>query len=135
MSAKVVLIGRLGQDPQTKQAGNSSMVTFSVGVRTSQKSKDGYISNWYDCTVWGQTGERVMQYCKKGSQVVVIGDLALADYQAKDGSTKYSLRVNANSVDFVGGGTGSGATATSAPAKQTAARAPQQEEDDSDLPF
>ena len=138
MSAKVVIIGRLGQDPQTRQAGSSSVVSFNVGVRTSQKSQDGYISNWYECSAWGQLGERVMQYCKKGSQVVVIGDLALTEY-TKDGKTRFNLRVTANSVDFVSGAgnTGNGNTATqSSPSHAAPPPAdPEPEEDDSAIPF
>lgn len=137
MSAKGFIYGRLGQDPTTKQIGNSQVTSFTLGVRTSTKGSDGnYLTNWYDCSAWGKTGENVMNHLKKGSSAIVSGDIALTDYTAQDGTQKFRLRMRADNVEFVGAPAGGNAAATQQHRQPSAQSAPSEPVlDDSDLPF
>lgn len=100
MSAKVSFFGNLTRDPEMAQAAGQNVCRVSVAVRTSAKDQEGnYITNFYDVSLWGRRGDYVMQHAQKGTVVFVNGDLAIATYLTKDGSTKAAIRVNADTVE------------------------------------
>ena len=102
MSARVFFTGNLTRDPEAAQAAGQNVVRFSVAVRTTAKDPEGnYITNFYDCTLWGRRGEYLLQRAQKGTVVSVVGELVCATYQGKDGTTRLALRVNADSADPV----------------------------------
>ena len=71
----VSLVGRLGQDPEIKYFESGKVVTkFSIAVNNPFK-KDS--PDWFDIEVWGKTAEVAGQYCKKGSQVGIVGHVDL----------------------------------------------------------
>ena len=89
---KVILIGNLGRDPETRFTNSGSSVTsFSVATKESYQDKSGARqerTDWHNITVWGKQGEACAQYLKKGSSVYVEGRISYREYEAKDGSGK-----------------------------------------------
>jgi single-strand DNA-binding protein len=89
---KVILIGNLGRDPETRFTNSGSSVTnFSIATTESFADKAGARqerTEWHNIVVWGKQGEACAQYLKKGSPVYVEGRITYREYEAKDGSGK-----------------------------------------------
>jgi single-strand DNA-binding protein len=89
---KVILIGNLGRDPETRFTNSGSSVTnFSIATKESFADKSGTRqdrTDWHNIIVWGKQGETCAQYLKKGSPVYVEGRISYREYEAKDGSGK-----------------------------------------------
>ena len=89
---KVILIGNLGRDPETRFTNSGSSVTnFSIATKESFADKSGTRqdrTDWHNIIVWGKQGEACAQYLKKGSSVYVEGRISYREYEAKDGSGK-----------------------------------------------
>jgi single-strand DNA-binding protein len=89
---KVILIGNLGRDPETRFTNSGSSVTsFSLATKDSFADKSGARqerTEWHNITVWGKQGETCAQYLKKGSSVYIEGRITYREYEAKDGSGK-----------------------------------------------
>src|SRR6201990_3011776 len=109
---KVILVGNLGRDAETKFTANGSAVTrFSVATTRSWKDqqtnewKDE--TNWTNVIVWRQ--ESLSNYLTKGKQVYVEGRLQTRSYDDKDGKKVYATEVVADEVILLGGrGEGAG---------------------------
>jgi single-strand DNA-binding protein len=117
MYQKVVLIGRVGRDAEGKYLQSGDMVT-SFSVATSKKwKKDGQDFEetvWWRVTAWRKLAEICNQYVKKGSLVLVEGELAEPKvYQKRDGGYGTNLDITANVVRFVGSKQDRGETAPS----------------------
>lgn len=117
MYQKVVLIGRVGRDAEGKYLQSGDMVT-SFSVATSKKwkkdGKDVEQTVWWRVTAWRKLAEICNQHVKKGSLVLVEGELAEPKaYQKKDGSYGTNLDITANVVRFVGSKQDRGETAPS----------------------
>ena len=108
MVNKVILLGRLGADPELKYTQNKTPVC-SLKLATNEKRK-GQDGQWTDHTEWhtvvtfGKTAENCAQYLKKGRQAFIDGKIQTKKYQDQDGKDKYWTEIIANSVQFVGGG-------------------------------
>jgi single-strand DNA-binding protein len=89
---KVILIGNLGRDPETRFTNSGGSVTnFSLATTESFTDKSGARqerTEWHNIVVWGKQGENCAQYLKKGSPVYVEGRISYREYEAKDGSGK-----------------------------------------------
>ena len=89
---KVILIGNLGRDPETRYTNSGSSVTnFSIATKESFADKSGTRqerTDWHNIIVWGKQGENCAQYVKKGSPAYVEGRISYREYEAKDGSGK-----------------------------------------------
>ena len=85
---KVLLIGRLGQNPELKTFENGNvMVKFSVATSSSYKDKEGKwitTTEWHECTAFGPTAERINKTLERGNQVHVEGKIQYRKYR-KDG--------------------------------------------------
>lgn len=94
----ITIAGRLGKNSETRRTQDGKPVTsFSVAV------DDGYGQNkktaWFDCSIWGDRGEKLAQYLTKGTAVAVSGELGTREYE---GRTYLTVRVN--DVTMLGGG-------------------------------
>lgn len=100
MLSKVMLIGRLGRDPELKtgQSGKS-YTTFTVA--TNDGFGDNRRTDWHNCTAFGQTAELVCKYLKKGSLCAVEGRLQYDSYE-KDGIRQKTTKILADHVTFIG---------------------------------
>ena len=104
------VIGRLGADAELKQTKNGKNFVSYRGA------SDGFvngnkITQWVRVTDFTEKGNRLLQYLKKGSLVNVSGILSVSQYQSnKDGSTMFSIDLNADRVDFISNVSGSTTT-------------------------
>lgn len=112
MVNKVILLGRLGQDPELRYTQNKTAVcTLNVATSDRRKGADGQWSEhteWHRVVVFGKTAENCNQYLKKGRQVFVDGRIQTRKWQDKEGKDRYSTEVVASTVQFVGGGRSDG---------------------------
>lgn len=114
---KVMLIGRLGQDPELKYTPSGAAVcNFSLATTESWADKNGQKqerTEWHRVVVWGKLAELCNQYLAKGRQAFVEGSLQTRSWDAKDGTKRYTTEINAKSVQFLGGASaGEGRTTT-----------------------
>ncbi|MGE0199330.1 MAG: single-stranded DNA-binding protein [Candidatus Melainabacteria bacterium] len=99
----VVILGRLGQDPELKYFESGSVkAKFSVAVDRNF-SKENKITDWFNIEVWGRTAEFVGEWVKKGTQVIVTGQLDVNQYNDQAGNPKEWLSIKASDVRFAGG--------------------------------
>ncbi|WP_333664724.1 single-stranded DNA-binding protein [Desulfobacter postgatei] len=101
---KVLLIGRLGKDPETRYT-QSGLAVASFNVATSEKFKkqNGETderTEWHKCTAFGKQAETIEKYLKKGSQVYIEGRLQTDEYE-KDGVTRYTTKVIVSGFQFL----------------------------------
>lgn len=99
MVNKVILIGNLGRDPETKRFENGSMVAkFPLATNESYKDKNGEWqtnTEWHNIVSWGGAAERVEKDYKKGSLVFVEGKLTTRKWQDESGKDNYITEVRA----------------------------------------
>lgn len=114
---KVILVGRLGQNPEVRYTPSGAAVAnFSVATNESWVDKQGQKqerTEWHRIVVWGRQAENCAQYLAKGRQVYLEGRMQTRQWQDKDGQTKYTTEVQAQTVQFLGGGASAGAGAMS----------------------
>ncbi len=108
---KVILVGHLGKDAETKfTPGGTSVTKFSVA--TSRRWKDQQSGEWKEETDWSNVtlwrGENVSPYLTKGKQVYVEGRLHTRSYEDKDGKKVWATDVIAEDVILLGGRGGEG---------------------------
>jgi single-strand DNA-binding protein len=123
---KVILVGRLGRDPETRYTGGGQAVAnFSVATDESYKDKNGERqkrTEWHRITAWGKLAEICQQYLKKGTMVYIEGRIQSREWQDKEGQKRTSFDIVANTMKMLssrgdaaaaGAGAGGGATARS----------------------
>jgi len=103
---KVIIIGNLGADPETRQFDNGGSVT-NISVATSEQWTDKQSGEKRESTEWhrisfsGRLAEVAAQYLRKGSKVYVEGKLSTRKYQAQDGTDRYVTEVKAFSMQML----------------------------------
>jgi single-strand DNA-binding protein len=113
---KVILVGRLGRDPETRYTGGGQAVAnFSVATDETYKDRNGERqkrTEWHKIVVWGKQAEIAQQYLKKGSLVFIEGRIQSREWQDKEGQKRTSFEIVASNFRMLGGrgdGGGSGA--------------------------
>lgn len=103
---KVILIGRLGKDPELKSTPSGAQVCkFSVATDETWKDKSGQQqkkTEWHNIVAWNKLAEICGQYLTKGKQVYVEGKLETKDWESKSGEKHYSTQVVARDIKFLG---------------------------------
>lgn len=105
---KVILVGHLTRDPETRQVGTESGVTsFSIAVNESWKNAAGEKQErvaFIDCEAWNKTGSIIMQYFAKGKPILVEGKIQQDNWEDKQtGAKRSKLKVNVSNFSFIGG--------------------------------
>ena len=104
---KVILVGRLGRDPETRYTGGGQAVAnFSVATDESYKDKNGERqkrTEWHKIVVWGKQAEIAQQYLKKGSLIFIEGRIQSREWQDKEGQKRTSFEIVANNFRMLGG--------------------------------
>ena len=156
---KVIIVGNLGRDPETRYMPSGDAVT-NITVATTDRYKDKQSGEMKEATEWhrisffGKLAEIAGQYLKKGSQVYVEGSLRTRKYTDKDGVEKYATEIRADTMQMLGsrqgmgggsGGEDGGYSRPAAPAQRPAAAAAQRpaaapapsgfDDMDDDIPF
>jgi single-strand DNA-binding protein len=110
MVNKVILVGNLGQDPETRATnGGNSVTTLRLATTEKFKDREGNMqerTEWHTVIVWGKQGEACGKHLTKGRQVYVEGRLTTRKWQDKEGKDRYSTEVIGDNVRFLGGSPG-----------------------------
>lgn len=110
---KVIIVGNLGRDPETRYMPNGEAVT-NVAVATTESWKDKNsgdkkeITEWHRITFYRKLAEIAGQYLKKGSAVYVEGRLQTRKWTDKDGVERYTTEIIADTMQMLGGRPGAG---------------------------
>ena len=118
---KVILVGRLGKDPDMRFTPNGKAVCkFSMATAERWNDASGQKqekTSWHNIVVWEKLAESCGQYLAKGRQVAVVGSTHTREYDDRDGTKRWITEVTAREVEFLGGTKGEGpAAAAVAPA-------------------
>lgn len=109
---KVILIGNLGRDPETRYMPDGGAVTnVSIATTDTWKDKNGEKqekTEWHRVAFFGKLAEIAGEYLKKGSQVYVEGRLQTRKWQDKDGQDKYTTEIVADRMQMLGSRQGMG---------------------------
>jgi len=150
---KVILVGNLGADPETRSMPSGMTVT-NIRIATSESWKDKASgaqqerTEWHSIALFGRLGEIAAEYLRKGSQVFIEGKLRTRKWQDKQGNDRFTTEIVADNMQMLGGRGGGGAGGTgggergggaSAPPRDDYDQAPApaggKEDFDDDIPF
>jgi single-strand DNA-binding protein len=151
---KVILIGNLGADPETRAMPSGTTVA-NLRVATSESWRDKQTgeqqerTEWHRVALFGRLAEIAGEYLRKGSQVYIEGSLRTRKWQDKQGNERYSTEIVGNELQMLGGRGGAGGAAgasgsesasrSSSPApsfaEESAGGGSRSEEFDDDIPF
>ena len=150
---KVILVGNLGADPETRYTPSGSAVT-NIRLATTESWKDRQTgeqnerTEWHRVVFFGKLAEIAGQYLKKGSQVYVEGALRTRKWQGQDGQDRYTTEIVANEMQMLdsrGGSAPMGNAGGAKPAAQSAGQPAAQQQPamasdgapdfDDDIPF
>lgn len=102
---KVLLIGRIGQEPEKRiTPTGQSVVNISLATTEYFKDKSGNKqerTEWHRVALWNRLAEIVEQYCRKGSQLFVEGSIQTREWQDKDGNKRFSTEIIARSIQLL----------------------------------
>ena len=142
---KVIIVGNLGQDPDTRYMPSGGAVTnFTVATNESWKDKQTGEqkdrTEWHKVAMFGRLAEISAEYLRKGSQVYIEGKLRTRKWQDRDGNDRYTTEIIADEMQMLGGrGGGSapmGGGDSSRGSSQDRGDAPPPADDfDDDIPF
>jgi single-strand DNA-binding protein len=124
---KVILVGRLGKDPESKATSSGGQIT-TFSLATSDGFGDNKTTNWHNVVVFGKAAPSVATYLQKGSQAAVDGRIQYRTWDKKDGTKGYSTEIIADHVEFLSSQEGSRLDKSPEFNQEVA-------EDDSELPF
>ena len=134
---KAILVGNLGNDPETRYTqGGMAITKISLATTSVRKDRDGNTqekTEWHRVTFFGKLGEIAAEYLRKGSQVYVEGEIRYDKYTGQDGVEKYFTEIVANEMQMLGGrgdggGGGGGSYERSRPQRQEPESASRQQQ-------
>ncbi len=144
---KVILVGGLGADPETRYMPNGDAVT-NIRMATTESWKDKAsgekreITEWHRVVFYRKRAEIAGQYLKKGSSVYIEGRIRTRKWQDKEGQERYTTEIEASEMQMLGGGKSSGSASSGDEGgypdspRSSAAPAPRRSDDDDDMiPF
>ncbi|WP_223621260.1 single-stranded DNA-binding protein [Lysobacter sp. ESA13C] len=109
---KVILVGNLGNDPETKYTqGGMAVTTLSLATTSVRKDKDGQTqerTEWHRVKLFGKLGEIAGEYLRKGRQVYIEGSIRYDKFTGQDGVEKYFTDIIADEMQMLGGGDAGG---------------------------
>lgn len=104
---KVMIIGRLGQDPELKfTTSGAAVCNFSLATSDTWTDKSGQKqekTEWHRVVAWGKLAELCNKYLSKGRQAFIEGSLETRSWEDQNGQKKYMTEVNCKNVQFLGG--------------------------------
>ncbi len=104
---KVILVGNLGNDPETKYTqGGMAICTLSLATTSTRKDKDGQQiekTEWHRVKLFGKLGEIAQEYLRKGAQVYIEGSIRYDKFTGQDGVEKYFTDIVADEMQMLGG--------------------------------
>jgi len=118
---KVILVGNLGKDPETRYMPSGSAVT-NLTLATSESWKDKQTgenqerTEWHKVAMFGKLAEIAAEYLRKGSQVYIEGKLRTRKWQDKEGKDRWTTEIVADEMNMLGGKSGGASAGERAPA-------------------
>jgi len=103
---KVILIGNLGSDPDTRYMDNGDAVT-TISIATNRRWKDKQSgeqkshTEWHRCVAFGKRAETMTTYLRKGSKVCIEGELRTRKWDDKDNVTRYTTEIRVDNFEFL----------------------------------
>ncbi len=145
---KVILVGNLGADPETRYMPSGGAVT-NLSLATSETWKDKQTgeqkerTEWHKVAMFNRLAEIAAEYLRKGSQVYIEGKLRTRKWQDRDGNDRYTTEVIADEMQMLGGrggggmggGMGGGAPSGDPGPGSQPQRQPAPDDFDDDIPF
>lgn len=129
---KVVLVGRLGKDPEARLMTNGEAVAnVTLATTESWKDKSGVKqekTEWHNLVFYRRLAEIAGEYLKKGSQIYIEGKLQTRKWQTKEGQDRYSTEIIVNEMQMLGG-------KASSQQNQFVSQPAPPKDDDVDIPF
>lgn len=113
---KVILMGRLTRDPEirwTTEQEAKAIGRFSLAVDRKTKRDNQPTADFFNCVAFGKLGEFTEKYLKKGTKILLIGELHNDNYTDKNGNQQYSVQIIVNEMEFAESKSSSGASETS----------------------
>jgi single-strand DNA-binding protein len=95
---KIMLIGRVGGDPQVRTVGENKVANFTLA--TTEKFKDREETEWHNIAVWGKQAETIEKYVEKGMMLYVEGRIKTEKYN-KDGQERETKRIQASTFQML----------------------------------
>jgi len=113
---KVILVGNLGRDPETRYTtGGDAVTNIRLATTDVWKDKNGEKqerTEWHNIVFYGRQAEIAGEYLKKGRQIYVEGRLQTRKWQDKDGQDRYTTEIIADRMQMLGSREGGGGAAT-----------------------
>ena len=139
---KVIIVGNLGADPETRYMPSGSAVT-NLSVATSEQWKDKQTgeqkerTEWHKVAMFNRLAEIAAEYLRKGSQVYIEGKLRTRKWQDRDGNDRWTTEIVADEMQMLGGRGGGGGTAPMPSDSGRSGEPPQSPPDEfeDDIPF
>jgi len=125
---KVILVGNLGRDPETRYTtGGDAVTNIRVATTDTWKDKNGEKqekTEWHTVVFFGRQAEIAGEYLKKGRQVYVEGRLQTRKWQDKEGQDRYTTEIVADRMQMLGTREGGGASVAAEPTEREGASKP-----------
>ena len=105
MLNKVILIGNVGKDPETRKFADTMVCNLTLATTEKFKDKDGNLKDateWHNLQIWGKLGEIAEKYVKKGSQIYVEGKIKQRVYETESKQKKYITEIIVNELKLLG---------------------------------
>jgi single-strand DNA-binding protein len=122
---KVILVGNLGRDPETRYTTSGDAVTnIRLATTDTWKDKSGEKqerTEWHNIVFYGRQAEIAGEYLKKGRQIYVEGRLQTRKWQDKEGQDRYTTEIIADRMQMLGSREGGGAAVATEPAERASA--------------
>ena len=137
---KLTIIGNLTRDPELRTTSSGiNVCTFTVAVNRRRSGNSNQPeADFFRVSAWRQLGENCQRFLAKGRKVAVVGPVSVQSYTAADGSTRFSLEVQADDVEFLSSRNEDAGYAPAVPSQPVSAAPAMngfEEVDDEDLPF
>src|SRR5271169_5050506 len=136
---KVILVGNLGGDPETRSMPSGMTVT-NIRIATSESWKDKASgaqqerTEWHSIALFGRLGEIASEYLRKGSQVFVEGKLRTRKWQDKQGNDRFTTEIIADNMQMLGGRAGAAGAMGGGAERGGSASAPPRDDHDQSAP-
>jgi len=102
---KVILFGNVGKDPDSKVINQKTVTKFSLATNKSYSNSAGEKvteTQWHSIVLWGKVAETASKYVKKGSSLIIEGEISYRSYENKEGQTVYITEIIGHNMHFTG---------------------------------
>ena len=96
---RITLMGRLTATPELKEGNETKYCNFSLAVDRIKKGGNEPVTDFFNCTAFGQSAEFVSRYMEKGQRILVSGAVHIDSYVSKSGEKKMSVNVITDTVE------------------------------------